>query len=110
MLISRKYLMCLDMNSKRFSALIIVEKALSESRKASDELDRIPIEGKFGEGKRRFSLSKIMSKPPGTSKAAIAMAFLVMNIEKWLKSALFCFFFSSKKLASIRDQTSKFKS
>jgi len=27
-----------------------------------DELDRIPIEGKFGQGKRRFCLSKIMSK------------------------------------------------
>ncbi len=27
-----------------------------------DELDRIPIEGKFGQAKRRFSLSKIMCK------------------------------------------------
>ncbi|VEN73912.1 conserved hypothetical protein [Candidatus Desulfarcum epimagneticum] len=61
-----------------------------------DELDRIPIEGKFGQGKRRFSLSKIMSKLPGTSETAISMSFLVMNIAKWLKTALFCLFFHCK--------------
>ena len=32
-----------------------------------DELDRIPIEGKFGQAKRRFSLSKIMCKLARTS-------------------------------------------
>jgi hypothetical protein len=57
-----------------------------------DELDRIPIEGKFGQGKRRFSLSKIMCKLDRTSETAIAVAFLVMNLEKWLRSILFCFF------------------
>jgi len=27
-----------------------------------DEIDRIAIEGKFGQGKRRFGLSRIMAK------------------------------------------------
>ena len=54
-----------------------------------DELDRIPIEGKFGQGKRRFSLSKIMCKLAKTSETAIAVAFLVMNLEKWLSAILF---------------------
>jgi hypothetical protein len=54
-----------------------------------DELDRIPIEGKFGQGKRRFSLSKIMCKLAETSAAAIAIAFLVLNLEKWLSAILF---------------------
>jgi len=63
-----------------------------------DELDRIPIEGKFGQGKRRFSLSKIMSKLAKTSETAIAVTFIVMNIEKWLKATLFCLFFYAKKL------------
>jgi hypothetical protein len=54
-----------------------------------DEIDRIPIEGKFGQGKRRFSLSKIMCKLAKTSETAIAVAFLVMNLEKWLKATLF---------------------
>ncbi len=62
-----------------------------------DEVDRIPIEGKFGQGKRRFSLSKIMSKLAMTSETAIAVTFLVMNIEKWLKTTLFCLFFRCKK-------------
>ena len=61
-----------------------------------DELDRIPIEGKFGQGKRRFSLSKIMCKLARTSEAAIVVAFIVMNIEKWLKAILFCLFLGIK--------------
>jgi transposase, IS5 family len=54
-----------------------------------DELDRIPIEGKFGQGKRRFSLSKIMCKLAQTSETAISICFIVMNLERWLKAILF---------------------
>jgi len=61
-----------------------------------DELDRIPIEGKFGQGKRRFSLSRIMCKLAETSETAIMIAFLVMNLEKWLKGHLFALFLLSK--------------
>lgn len=50
-----------------------------------DEIDRIPIEGKFGQGKRRFSLSRIICKLSSTSETAITMVFFVMNLEKWLK-------------------------
>jgi transposase, IS5 family len=57
-----------------------------------DEIDRIPIEGKFGQGKRRFSLSRIMCKLSQTSETAIAVVFLVMNLEKWLKAMLLNFF------------------
>ena len=55
-----------------------------------DEVDRIPIEGKFGQGKRRFSLSRVMCKLAPTSEAAIMVAFLVMNLEKWLKATILC--------------------
>lgn len=57
-----------------------------------DELDRIPIEGKFGQGKRRFSLSRIMCKLARTSETAIAMIFLVMNLEKRLRARCFNIF------------------
>ena len=57
-----------------------------------DEIDRIPIEGKFGQAKRRFSLSRIMCKLVKTSETAIAVVFLVMNLEKWLKVSLLNFF------------------
>jgi len=56
-------------------------------------LDRIPIEGKFGQAKRRFSLSKIMCKLAQTSETAIAITFIVLNIERWLKAIIFCLFF-----------------
>jgi len=57
-----------------------------------DELDRIAIEGKFGQGKRRFSLARVMCKLALTSETAITVTFLVMNLEKWLRSHLFCLF------------------
>ncbi len=62
-----------------------------------DEMDCIPIEGKFGQGKRRFSLSKIMCKLDCTSETAVAIAFLVMNLEKWLKVLLFCLILAPEK-------------
>lgn len=55
-----------------------------------DELDRNAIEGKFGQGKRRFTLDRIMAKLARTSEAVISIAFIVMNLEKILGSLL-CF-------------------
>jgi len=57
-----------------------------------DEVARNAIEGKFGQGKRRFSLGRIVSKLARTSESAIFMIFLVMNLERWLKAILFWFF------------------
>lgn len=54
-----------------------------------DELDRIPIEGKFGQSKRRFSLNRVMTKLADTSETAIAIVFIVMNLEKWLQKLIF---------------------
>ena len=62
-----------------------------------DELDRIPIEGKFGQGKRRFGLGLIMTKLAQTSESAIALCFLVMNLERWLAAILLCLFFKEQK-------------
>jgi len=64
-----------------------------EIQARQDELDRIPIEGKFGQAKRRFSLSKIMCKLAQTSETAIAITFIVLNIERWLKAIIFCLFY-----------------
>jgi len=60
--------------------------ALKEKRERArqDELDRIPIEGKFGQGKRKYGLDLIMAKLPETSATWIAMIMLVMNLEKWM--------------------------
>lgn len=63
-----------------------LEAAQRQARQ--DELDRIPVEGKFGQGKRRFGLGRIMAKLADTSATVIALNILVMNLEKLLKAAL----------------------
>ncbi|MCP4747557.1 MAG: asparagine synthase (glutamine-hydrolyzing) [Desulfobacteraceae bacterium] len=81
-----------------------IEKQKAAQKQArQDELDRIPIEGKFGQGKRRFSLAKIMSKLDNTSETVIAVVFLMMNLEKWLKSLFFiCFYFFMSPIFQIQ--------
>ncbi|WP_341734840.1 transposase [Microcoleus sp. EPA2] len=54
---------------------------------------RNAIEGKFGQGKRRFSLNRVMTKLDNTSETAIAITFLVMNLSTWLRR-VFCAFLS----------------
>ncbi len=65
----------------------MIDRKQLEQRKA-DEIVRIEIEGKLGEGKRRYSLGRIMAKLPETSGSVIGMVFLVMNMEKLLRGAL----------------------
>jgi len=63
---------------------------------AHDEKIRSCIEGKFGQGKRRFSLNHVMTKLSHTSKTAIAITFLVMNLSTYLSRLLrdfLCLFF-----------------
>ncbi len=49
-----------------------------------DENDRMAIESKFGQGKRRFGLARIMAKLAVTSEVMIMISFLVMNLEHLL--------------------------
>ena len=63
-------------------------KEVSKEKKQearSDERVRNAIEGKFGQGKRRFSLGRVMAKLPETSETVIAMNFLVMNLSSLLQ-------------------------
>ncbi len=65
---------------------------------AVDEKFRSSIEGKFGQGKRRFSLNCVMTKLSHTSKTAIAITFLVMNLSTYLSRllrAFLCLFFGN---------------
>ena len=56
-----------------------------------DERIRQAIEGKFGQGKRRFGLNLVMTKLDNTSGTAIAITFLVMNLCTWWRR-VFCVF------------------
>jgi hypothetical protein len=62
------------------------------------EVARIPIEGKFGNGKRRYGWSRISSKLRDTSETTIALTVLVMNLEKITKDLLLSFFYHIWKL------------
>lgn len=50
-----------------------------------DAVDRNPIEGKFGEGKRKYGLGRISARLQKTSETVISLQFLVMNLEKVLR-------------------------
>ncbi|MBD2609486.1 transposase [Scytonema hofmannii FACHB-248] len=56
-----------------------------------DERIRNCIEGKFGQGKRRFSLGRVMAKLSHTSQTAIAVTFLVMNLSTHLSRLFYAF-------------------
>ena len=63
-----------------------------------DERIRNCIEGKFGQGKRRFSLGRVMAKLSHTSQTAIAISFLVMNLSTHLSRLFYAFFVNFSKL------------
>ncbi len=64
--------------------------AEDKKQAVADEAIRNHVEGKFGQGKRRFGLGRIMAKLASTSATQISLSFLVMNLELALKR----FFFS----------------
>lgn len=68
-----------------------VQAQLKQQARA-DEKIRVAIEGKFGQAKRRFSLARVMPKLAETAQCAIAITFLVMNLERWLRQLFFSFF------------------
>lgn len=52
-----------------------------------DNADRNAIEGKFGEGKRKYGLGLIQARLKQTGETVIALQFLIMNIEKILRDS-----------------------
>jgi transposase, IS5 family len=66
------------------------EVSREEKRQAyEDEAIRNRVEGKFGQGKRRFGLGRVMAKLACTSAAQISLTFLVMNLERALQRIFF---------------------
>ena len=74
----------------------IIHDTNKETKKQAqlDEGVRNCIEGKFGEGKRRFSLDRVMAKLDNTAETTIAITFLVMNLSRLLRQLyrFFCLF------------------
>lgn len=79
------------------------EQLRAENRQLrQDEIDRIPVEGKFGQAKRKLGLGLLQAKLAVTTKTAIHISFLVMNLEKWLKAVFHILF------AALRSQVQPF--
>ena len=51
-----------------------------KQQRQADYRQRIPIEGKFGQGKRAYGLNQIQAKLARTSEAWINSIFFVMNL------------------------------
>ena len=63
------------------------------AQQRQDERDRIPVEGKFGNAKRKGTLDRIMAKLSHTSETVIHIAITVLNLEKWLRAILWRLFY-----------------
>lgn len=63
----------------------------AKKQAVNDERVRNEIEGKFGQGKRRYGLARIMAKLRKTAETAIAISFLVMNLSTLLRQ-VYCLF------------------
>jgi hypothetical protein len=71
-----------------------------------DEIARIPVESKFGNGKRRYNLDCIKEKRQDASETTIGVVVLVMILEKIMSDFLFVFFVLHKQTGSVSEQRS----
>jgi len=62
-----------------------------KKQQARDAADRNAIEGKFGEGKQKYGLGRIMARIKDSCETVISLAFLCMNLNRRLRD-LFAFF------------------
>lgn len=69
---------------KKLTEANISEIKAEKRLQRQDASDRNAVEGKFGQGKRRYGLGKVMAKLDATGKTAIMMSFIVMNLKRWL--------------------------
>lgn len=69
------------------------EEEKKEAKKISyqDSCERNEVEGKFGTGKRKFTMDRIMAKLKKTSESVIILNLLVINLEKRLRLLLYYF-------------------
>lgn len=71
------------------------KKELSKYEKIKlqkEKNERNQVEGKFGQGKQKYKLNKIMAKLSSTSESWIAAILFVMNILKLSKDIFYQFF------------------
>ena len=75
--------------------------AAEKKQAAADEAIRNTVEGKFGQGKRRFGLGRVMAKLAVTSAAQISLSFLVMNLDAALRQLFLWLCFAWRRFAGL---------
>jgi hypothetical protein len=65
------------------------EARLARKKRKAQGCLRNGIEGKFGEGKRKYDLDLVKTKTMNTSESWIAAVFFVMNLARWLRMSSF---------------------
>jgi len=71
----------------------VQERKAARQRRQQEAKQRNRIEGKFGEGKRKYQLDCVRTKRQDTSEHWIAMTFFVMNIAAVLRQYFLSWFF-----------------
>ena len=66
------------------------ELAAAKELDRQDELDRIPVEGKFGNAKRGGTLARVMAKLTQTSVSVVNIGVIVLNLETRLRELFWC--------------------
>jgi hypothetical protein len=61
------------------------EKKEEKKQSYQDSCERNEVEGKFGLGKRKYTMDRIMAKLQSTSESMIILNLLVMNLDKRLQ-------------------------
>ena len=64
------------------------DRRVDKKQEYIDICDRNCVEGKFGEGKTAYGLDRIAARLKNTSECVIGIIFLVMNLNKRLRSLL----------------------
>lgn len=59
--------------------------AEEKKQQREDETDRIPIEGKFGNGKRKGTLQRVMAKLAVTSRTVVTIGLIALNLDTLLR-------------------------
>ena len=111
---NRKYLKSLTIHFSgkalgRPSILTRSEAKLERRKRKEEQGIRNRVEGKFGEGKRRYSLNRqgdgsdcVKAKTKRTSESWITTVFFVMNLASWLRKDLFLLFFKLLEIVKER--------
>lgn len=71
----------------------VAQRAALRHQVLLDERARNPVEGSFGNAKRRGTMARIMAKLEKTSRCVIHIGFILLNLNKRLRESLFALIF-----------------